>query len=230
MKVTLIDKRTETVDAITFIFKPERTVTWQAGQYIEYTLPHPDVDDRGIKRWFTISRAPYEQNLSITTRFAPKSSTFKTALRQLEIGQTVEAGQPEGDFVLTDPMADYVFIAGGIGITPFRSILQQANYDGQKLKVELLYGNRDDATTVFKTELETLAKSNPNLVVRYINEPQRIDAATIKAIADYHAKSFYVSGPEPMVEAFEKLLSDLGIPEEQQHRDYFPGYEWESKN
>lgn len=226
MKLRLVARHPEVGDVTTLVFEPEQPITWQAGQFLQYSLPHSSVDDRGIKRWFTISAAPFEGKIQITTRFFAKRSSFKTHLHDLKIGDEIEAGVPEGDFVLDDPSKAYVFIAGGIGITPFRSILTQADHDGQKLSVELLYGNRTADTSVFLDHLTALSLRNPALKIHNILEPARIDAALIKQLPDYQSKSYYVSGPEPMVEAFEKILADLRIPESQQHYDYFPGYDW----
>lgn len=227
MKLRLLEKRSEAGDALTLVFQPAHPVTWQAGQYLQYTLPHDDVDDRGVKRWFTISSAPYEGTICITTRFFAKPSSFKHHLHELAVGDEIAAGEPEGDFTLAGPSADYVWIAGGIGITPFHAMLKQAAHDGQKLHVDLLYGNRDAASTIFDTELKAWASANPGLKIHNILEPERITAETIKAIPNYQNKTIYVSGPEAMVEAFEKVLADLGIPKDQQHYDYFPGYDWQ---
>src|SRR5450756_2841841 len=87
-------------------------------------------DDRGSDRWFTIASAPYEKHVMLTTRFAAKeSSTFKQTLKALKPGDTVEISDLDGDFTVDDPQQHYVFIAGGIGITPFRAILKQAAHD-----------------------------------------------------------------------------------------------------
>lgn len=225
MKLTLKDKQPEVGDVTTFVFAPEKPVKWRAGQFVQYTLPHADADDRGIKRWFTISSAPFEGTINITTRFSDKSSSFKRHLKELAVGAEIEAGEPEGDFLISDVGKSYLFIAGGIGITPFHSILKQTHHDDHQLDAVLLYGNRDEATSVFVPEFR--AMGNQKLVIKNIIEPDRITAESITAVEGYKDKLIYVSGPEPMVEAFEKILADLGIPETQQKRDYFPGYKWQ---
>lgn len=224
MKLTLTKKRPEVGDVTTFEFTPAKPLRWRAGQYIQYTLPHTDADDRGIKRYFTISSAPYEGTINISTRFFDKSSSFKRHLQNMAIGAQIEAGEPEGDFVTSDVGKCYLFIAGGIGITPFHAILKQTHHDGHDLDAVLLYGNRDPATSLFVPEFE--AMGNQKLVIKNVLEPERITAESIKIVEGYKDKLIYVSGPEPMVEAFEKILADLGIPETQQKRDYFPGYKW----
>src|SRR6185436_15731863 len=111
-------------------------------------------------RWFTIASAPCEHHVMVTTRFASKQgSSFKKALKALKPGGSIEVSDLDGDFVLGDPRKQYVFIAGGIGITPFRSILKQAAHAGKRLHVTLLYANRNKVAA-YKKELEALAKRN----------------------------------------------------------------------
>ena len=104
MKLILVAKRPETEDVMSFLFRSDAPLKWQAGQFLHYSLPHPDVDDRGITRYFTIASAPFEGHVMLTTRFAGKrSSSFKRALRQLPVGAAVDVGEPDGDFVVGDP-------------------------------------------------------------------------------------------------------------------------------
>jgi ferredoxin-NADP reductase len=215
-------------DVRSFIFEAKDPVSWEAGQFIHYTLEHPEADDRGVERWFTVSSAPSEGDIVITTRInAERSSSFKTALLQLKPGDTIEADAPEGDFVVDDPTQKYVFIAGGIGITPYRSILKEASVQGQQLNVKLIYANRTDEIA-FKQELETLRQSNPNLQIDYVVAPRKLDDEMLQQIADENKDALiYVSGPEPMVEDLTDKLTDMGMPKDSVKGDYFPGYEAE---
>lgn len=227
MKLTLKDKRHESPDAVSFIFQPEKPLTWQAGQFAVYRLPHSDMDDRKDERYFTISSAPSEGgNLMLTTRFAERSSSFKKNLQNFEPGSSIDITGPDGDFTVADPTEELVFIAGGIGITPYRSIL--TDMDRRKLPIHatLLYANRDD-NFIFKDELEALARRHPEFKIKYFVSPQRIDEVAIRdAVPDMSKPVFYVSGPEPMVEAFEKMLSAMSIPAHHIKTDFFPGYDW----
>lgn len=228
MKLKLVERRDEASDVTTFIFQPEQSLEWQAGQYLHYTLPHDNADDRGVERWFTIAAAPHEGHVQITTRFnSQRSSTFKTALKRLLVGDEIEADGPEGDFTVTDPARHYVFIAGGIGITPFRAILNDLDHNGTDIDVRLLYGNSTKEVT-FRKELDALTAKHPKFKVDYIFMPQQIDEATIKALPDYAAQAYYVSGPEPMVGAIATMLEGLGVPKAQVKLDDFPGYDWPS--
>ncbi len=225
MKIKIIEKKEETSGVTTFVFVPEPGFSWQAGQLLHYTLPHENPDDRGIERYFTNSAAPFEKNIHITTRYAGEnSSSFKKALFSMNIGDSIEVDGLEGDFVLDDPNKEYVFIAGGIGITPFRSILADLDHQNKDVNITLLYGNRDD-NFVFKDELEAFKSKHPGLKIFYFGGDNHIDEEAIRQrVPDLTKPIFYVSGPEPMVESFEKMLLNMGIPDEHLKRDFFPGY------
>lgn len=224
MNLTLINKRPEAENTVSFIFQPGSPVHWIAGQYLELSVPHENPDSHGTKHYFTIASAPYEKVIQITTRLS--GSTFKDTLSSLPLGSVLTASGPEGDFTLENPTGEYVFIAGGIGITPFRSILKQLDHEGKKIKVNLLYGNRT-SDVVFKRELEQLSKSNPDFRILYLISPERIDAQSIRAnVPNLSVPMFYISGPEPMVESLETTFqNELGVPDERMKRDYFPGYD-----
>jgi glycine betaine catabolism B len=225
MKLKLAATKQETKDVKSFIFEPQQPITWQAGQFLQYTLPHPDEDSRKHQRWFTNSAAPSEKHVMITTRLtSEKGSSFKKALNSLKVGDEVEAGAPEGDFTIDDPNRNYIFVAGGIGVTPYRSILTEAKANGQKLKVHLLYANRSNDIP-FRQEFDDIAKQNPDFKVDYIIDPDKIDTPMLKAAIDA-AKDpiIYVSGPEPMVEALNDDLHKLGLSDGQIKTDYFPNY------
>ncbi len=230
MKFKLIQKKKEAGDAVTFIFEPPVGFSWRAGQYLHYTLRHPNPDSRGEKRYFTISSAPFTRQIWITTRVSgDKTSSFKKYLSDLTIGGEIEAEGPEGDFILESPVpAEYIFIAGGIGITPFHSILTSLNNRGVNIKVKILYANKTEEI-IFKDELESLASwmGRENIGIYYFVGSEKLTMEKIRAkVPDFTVPIFYLSGPEPMVEAFEKELLGAGVPEARLIRDYFPGYDW----
>ncbi len=226
MKLTLMNKQPVAADVVSFVFRPETPLTWQPGQYFHYVLPHADADDRGTERWFTCSSAPSEGHVMISTRLAgDNGSSFKRALDALESGEQVEADGPEGGFVVDDFSRNYIFVAGGIGITPFRSILIEAANQGSPIKATLLYGNREGEVP-FKDELDTLVANNPNVRVEYVTSPETIDGNMIKQYADAVTDPLiYISGPEPMVASLAVQLADLGVGKESLKTDDFPGYE-----
>jgi ferredoxin-NADP reductase len=225
VKLKLTARKKESLDVVSFIFKPQEPLTWKAGQFLHYVLNHAPTDYRGSDRWFTIASAPFERHVMITTRFAgAKGSTFKKTLQKLKLGDTIEVSDCDGDFTLGDSRAEYVFIAGGIGITPFRSILKQAEHDRKSPRVTLLYANRK-SVAAYKKELDAMAQRNPKFKIHYLFHPHRIDKKTIKELVpDVKKPTFYVSGPEPMVESIGKMLQQIGVPKKHIKQDWFPGY------
>lgn len=217
-----------------FIFTKPSGFNFTPGQFLEWSLPHPSADSRGVRRYFTISASPTEPDLMLTTKFNDKSSTFKKTLQKLETGAEIQADALEGDFVLPENKSKkLVFIAGGIGITPFRSMIKYLVDRQEKRDIVLLHSNKTRQDIVFAD----LFKQAEPLGVRTVqvlteekpaNWPGRtgfIDEALIKKeVADWQDRVFYVSGPEPMVEAFEKLLAKMGLKDSQIKRDFFPGY------
>lgn len=226
MKLTFTGKKPEAPDVMSFLFQPAEAVSWQAGQFFHYVLHHEPTDNRGSDRWFTISAAPFEQVVMLTTRLADEySSTFKKTLKKLKIGDSIEVSDLDGDFVMGDSEHAYVFIAGGIGITPFRAILKQLDHEGKPINVMLLYASRDQ-NIVFKEELDDIATRNPHFQIHHIIAPDRIGEDKIKElIPDISKPIWYVSGPEPMVDAMGKTLHAMGVAEGSLKQDWFPGYE-----
>lgn len=242
MKLQLIEKKQAAPDIISFYFRPDSPLIYKPGQFLRYRIPEAVPDERGENRFFSIASAPYEGPIQLTTRFAPdKGSTFKKDLKNLEIGQSVEATGPSGSFSMDDPNHNYVFIAGGIGITPFRAILLDLDHQGKPLNVSLFYANRTKEA-LFKEDLGKLAQKHPEFKIYYVisDEPVtetpasenikiisgKIDNNLIKSlILNLQSSIFYISGPEPMVLSMEKMIWDMGVPKENTKRDYFPGYE-----
>jgi ferredoxin-NADP reductase len=226
MKLQLVRVQDREGDVKEFVFKPSEPLSWQAGQYMHYVFPHENADDRGEERWFTNSAAPSEGEVRISTRINHEhSSSFKQALQTLQPGDEIESDGPEGDFVLGDLGRNYLFIIGGIGITPVRSILTEAAAQGQQPKATVLYANRSDVIP-FHDELEALKASNPNLNLQYVINPRRIDDALLQStLQSIENPLVYVSGPEPMVKAMLEQLKGLGVSEDNLKGDDFPGYE-----
>lgn len=222
MALTLIEKEHLIDNIWAFRFKPNGPFNWTAGQYVRVELPHDQPDGEGTKRWFTNSAAPYEGIMQITTRLT--HSTFKQALSRLEPGDALELIEnPEGDFIWQDSALPIVFVAGGIGITPFRSILKQRAHDNQPLKLTLIYGGRTPDLP-FKDELGQWQSTHPELSVQYvIGEPLTADSlATL--LPQLNQSLVYVSGPEPMVKVLSEGLKNHGVPEAQLKLDFFPNY------
>jgi ferredoxin-NADP reductase len=225
MKLKLKEIKEEIKGVKTFVFLPEGELKWTAGQFLHYVLHHRPTDDRGSDRWFTIASAPHEEVIKITTRIDPeRSSTFKNELQRLNVGDNIEISEVEGDFVIEDPSKEFVFIAGGIGITPFYAIIKDLVYKKQPLNITLLYANRDK-NIVYQGEFEKISKENPTFKIHYIISPEKISREKISEILpNFQNKIFYVSGPEPMVDSLGNELIGLEVADDQIKQDWFPGY------
>lgn len=223
MKLYLKTQREQFAGVHSFFFQPEEPFLWTPGQYMHYVLEHENADDRGTERWFTISSAPFEHDIVITTRIDDEhSSSFKTALMSLKKGDVISADGPKGKFVLQDG-GHHVFIAGGIGITPFRSMLAQLDHDGTTTNIDLLWSNRDK-NFVYGNEIDAIASRYRTLkVTKFVD--QRIEKEDLETYLNDSSAIFYVSGPEPMVEVYKKLLEEAAVEESRLMTDDFPGYD-----
>ena len=223
MKMKLIVSIEQQPGVHTFVFEPSQPISWQPGQYMHYVLEHPNPDERGTERWFTIASPPYEKNIQITTRLASEEgSSFKKALMAMKIGDNIEADGPKGQFILKEGDYHHVLIAGGIGITPYHSMLAQLAHDSQPANAELLYANNDD-NFVFDDELASWAAKDPTLKIhKFIDK--HIQVEDLKSYLSDEKSVYYLSGPRAMVERYESLLPDLGVAKDQIMTDYFPGY------
>ncbi|OQA11512.1 MAG: dihydroorotate dehydrogenase electron transfer subunit [bacterium ADurb.Bin363] len=140
MKFRIEEKRKEVDDIYSFIFQPQEPVTWQAGQYALYRVSHDNPDNRGETRIFTISSPPFQKRIMLTTNYSfEESSSFKKALFARKAGDVVEAIKIDGKFTVNKEYQKLVFIAGGIGITPFHSIL----LDLEEKKDDILVGSSE---------------------------------------------------------------------------------------
>lgn len=218
-KLKLITKRPEAGNVVSFVFETGG-LEWLAGQNQGYVLPHEGETNNDNEHWFTISSAPSEGVITISTRVS--DSVFKQALNQLQPGDEIERHDLDGDFTWQDASDQpVVLVAAGIGITPFRSILVERAATAKPLSACLLYFNRDEAIP-FQAELNQLAEDHPELTIRYVTG-QPVSADTIMELAPQAAsQTVYLSGPEPMVEAVGGDLKERGVTVKQ---DRFPGYD-----
>lgn len=232
MKAKFDRSRSETDTITTFYFRPENKFEYTAGQYAEFSLPHDQSDKRGGKRWFTLSSCPGDQLLSFTTRLDSKSgSSFKRALSRLKPGQEINVTGPFGDFVLPKLVqTPLVFVALGMGITPFRSILEWLAATGEHRPVKLLYGVNSESDIIFQ---DTFAKAGIHATV-VVSQPTDawggergdISAELILGLEDPGDDALvYLSGPEGMVQTLSRQLTKAGLAGRQIVTDEFPGYQ-----
>ena len=219
-----------------FVFKPEHKLAFVPGQYMEVTLAHERPDSRGNRRYFTLASSPTEDTVHLGVRFYEQGSSFKRALSRLDGRVPLLGAQVAGDFTMpADPRQKLVFIAGGIGITPFRSMLKYLLDTQQRRDIVLFYVNRTANEIVYKdvlaaaqaklgvklfytlTDTEAVPRNWPGFVGR-INEKM-----ILYAVPDYEERMYYVSGPPDMVRSYEDVLLHMGVRREQIKKDFFPG-------
>jgi ferredoxin-NADP reductase len=232
MKVVLDHIDQEAANIRTFYFRPEKPIDYTAGQYIELTLKHDNPDERGQKHWFTLSSGPGHELVSITTKYAgdDKSSSFKKALFHLGPGAELLMSDPMGDFVLPkDASIPLVFVAGGIGLTPFHSIFEWLADHAEHRDIRFIYGVHVEDEIIFQGTFEqagvhaTIVVSEPS--ESWGGERGQLSAELALGLTKPADNALiYISGPEPMVENLEKQFKEAGIKRTQLVTDFFPGY------
>lgn len=198
-----------------------------AGQYLEWTLGQKNTDSRGSRRYFTLASSPTEENLRLGIKFYPNGSSFKNSLFNMKKNSQIVASQLSGEFILPkDINKKLCFIAGGIGITPFRSMIKYLLDTNQKRDIILLYSNKLKSDIVYK-EIFDEAFQKLGIKTIYVSTDTQgfIDEKMIKEqVSDFKDRMFYISGPHSMVDVFEKTLRGMGLPGSQIKIDFFPGY------
>lgn len=195
-----------------------------AGQYIRVSvqnLLHPD--SRGLSRVFSILSSPNDKN-KISVAFRDSGSGFKRTLMELPLGSLVDIQGPFGDFTLPkDVSPPLVFIAGGIGITTFLSMIRYVTEQKLTHQITLLYGNRNAESAAYLEELTVITKQNSHLVLK--NRFERIDANFIQqSIKNLAEPTWYIVGPPAMVAEMRDLLLYLGISDSKIYSEDFFGY------
>ncbi len=226
-----------TPDTVDFIFKPNRKLSYQPGQYMEWTLPHTKPDARGSRRYFTLSSSPTEQYIAIGVKFYNRSSTYKRAMIDMAAGDQIVAAQIGGDFTMPkDVNQKLAFIAGGIGVTPFRSMIKYLIDTNQARDVSMLYAARTMADFAYKDTFEQAREklgaqilyvaSNPGTTMPHPNTiAGPISADIIRhSMPDFNERVFYISGTHAMVEAMQEILTEIGVSSSNVKTDFFPGY------
>jgi len=221
------------LDVWEFIFPLKKKLAFVPGQYMEWTLPHGHSDNRGNRRYFTLASSPTEKDLRIAVKFNNPSSSFKKAMLK---NDQIAAGNRAGNFTLpNDKNENLVFMAGGIGITPFRSMIKYLLDKGEARDIILMYSNKfagdvvfkdlfDQATTIGLRTIYTITDTE-KVPATWKGKVGRVDAnMLINEIPDYKERKFYISGPHAMVEAFKATLKNIGIAKSKIKEDFFPGY------
>ena len=232
IKLRLMRRRKYAGQQEEFVFQANRKLHFLPGQYLELMVPHVKTDLRGERRMFTIASAPLGDEVTIVTRYAEKSSTFKAVLKALRKGSSLTATGIRGDFILPkDSSKKLLFIAGGIGITPFRAHLQALAAAGEKRDITLIYALRQSDEVLFEDIL--FSKEYPVKVILVspdgdeskpgVVKAGRINEALIKkSVDDIKERVVYISGAPQMVADLSGTVRQLGV--KRIKTDDFTGY------
>jgi ferredoxin-NADP reductase/Na+-translocating ferredoxin:NAD+ oxidoreductase RnfD subunit len=228
-----------TADSLEFAFTSDRKLAYQPGQYMEWTIPHNKTDSRGSRRWFTLASSPTEKYIRLGIKVCNNGSSYKRAMLHLNENSALVAAQVAGDFVMPkDINKKLVFIAGGIGVTPFRSMIKYLLDTGEQRSVRMLYSARTPADFAYRDIFEQ-ARQSLGIQTTYIvsdmdtaitvQQPHtiagRLNVNSIKQlIPDYNDCEFYISGTHLMVKALQISLHELGVSRNHIKVDFFPGY------
>lgn len=223
-------------DTYEFVFSG-KAAKFAPGQYAEWTLPIRASDSRGNRRYFTLASSPTEQELKLGIKFYADPSTYKTDLAKFVRGSELLAGSIAGDFTLPrNKKRKLAFIAGGIGVTPFRSIAKYLIDSKEKRDVVLFYSNKTQQEIAYKDVFDEAERANTGFRTIYTltdkgipptwtGERGYVDAAMIaRQVPDYKERTFYISGPHSMVDVFKKTLRQMGVSRFRIKTDFFPGF------
>ena len=236
MRARVAEKREVARGTLLVVFDLlDEEVEFTPGQYFFVTLLDPPHDDeRGARRHFSVVTSPNERGrLGFCTRL--RESAFKRSLAELPVGAEAEVEQPKGSFLLPEATNQpYVFLAGGIGITVFRSMLRYIAEEDLPHRVTLIYSNRDRESTPFLEELSELegARANFDLVLTmtedasWNGETRRIGPELLRDHLgdDLPSYAYLVAGPPGMVDSLVATLRAAEVPEERVSADRFSGY------
>jgi len=235
--VKLVSREEVAEGTMAFHFEKPRGFDFKPGQYADMTLPDPpETDKEGNTRSFSIASPPFQNELIFTTRM--RDTAFKHSLKTVPLSTEVNIGPATGDFTLhKDHATPAVFIAGGIGITPFLSIVRQADRDRPAQKLYLFYSNRRPEDTAFLDLLQKLDSNNPDFRLtctmtemekskkEWKGETELIDKKMLsKYLTSLEEPIYYIAGPPAMVKAMRKMLMTIGIEDSHVKVDEFEGY------
>ena len=220
-----------------FHFEKPEGFAYKAGQFADYTLINPsETDAEGNTRGFSLASAPYEGDLMSATRM--RDTAFKRVLKTMEIGTELTLDAPYGSFTLhNNTLIPAVFLTGGIGVTPVRSIVLQATHDKLPHKIFLFDSNRRPEDSAFLDDLTKAQKNNPNFTfIGTMTEMEKsgsewhgetgfiTKAMLLKYIDDLTLPIYYLAGPPAMVTAMRKTLNEAGVNDDNIRTEEFSGY------
>jgi ferredoxin-NADP reductase len=222
---------------VAFHFEKPSGFNFKAGQFADVTLTDPpETDAEGNTRTFSIASPPFENELVFTTRM--RDTAFKRSLKKVPLATEMKIGSAAGSFILhKNRVKPAVFLAGGIGITPFLSIVRQADHDRLPHKLYLFYSNRRPEDAAFLDTLQTLETTNPNFCLictmtemskskkEWKGETVLIDKEMLsRHLSILQGPIYYIAGPPTMVSAVQRTLVSAGVEEDDIRAEEFAGY------
>lgn len=232
--LTLQSKSEIAKDTYEFIFSKPADFAFKSGQYLEWMLPHKQADGRGVRRYFTIASSPTESVVRLAIKVIENGSSYKKELMRLEPGDGIVCSQLAGDFLLPKDQSEKLgFIAGGIGVTPFSSHLRfMQDTEGVQYDTAFLYCVKSVSELAYQRDFLSYAHTMPvNYIPVVANESveQPMEQGYItqdmleRRVPDFKERHWYISGPPVMVEAYDALLHEAGVPDAKITKDFFPG-------
>lgn len=236
-KTKLKSRQEIAAGTMAFHFEKPEGFVYKAGQFADYTLINPaETDAEGNTRGFSLASAPYEDDLMLATRM--RDTAFKRVLKTMELGTEVTLDAPYGSFTLHNNVSiPAVFLTGGIGVTPVRSIVLQAVHDNVPHRILVFDSNRRPEDAAFLDGLMESHEKNPNYIFvgtmtqmekssrEWYGETGLITKAMLlKSIDDLTLPIYYIAGPPAMVNAMRKTLSEAGVNDDNIRTEEFSGY------
>ena len=235
---TALRKREQIAEGtMAFHFDKPEGFEFRAGQALDWTLINPpESDAEGNTRAFSITSAPFDPELMIATRM--RDTAFKRVLRSIPLGTQVKIDGPSGSFTLhKNASKPAIFLAGGIGITPFRSMIRHASHEHFAHQLYLFYSNRRPEDAPFLADLEELTRQNPDFhFVATMTEmskssrPWKGETGSIspemlaRHIPNLQGPIYYIAGPPAMVTAMRQMLTQAAVDEDDIRTEEFAGY------
>jgi ferredoxin-NADP reductase len=235
--VKLTSKREIALGTMAFHFAKPAGYVYRAGQFARWSLINPaETDAEGNSRVFSFASAPYEDELMVATRM--RDTAFKRVLKTMGLGTEVSLSAPHGSFTLHDDVSvPAVFLTGGIGVTPVRSIELQAAHENVSHRIFVFYSNRKPEDAAFLTDLIEAQNSNPNYSFigtmtqmeksnnEWFGETGYINKAMLQKYIDNLATPiYYLVGPPGMVQTMRQILSEAGVDNDNIRTEEFSGY------
>jgi ferredoxin-NADP reductase len=236
-RIKLKDRKQIAEGTMAFRFEKPEGFAYKAGQFADFTLIDPaETDAEGNVRGFSLASAPYEDYLMFATRM--RDTAFKRVLRTMKPGAELMLDGPYGSFTLhNNSNIPAVFLSGGIGVTPVRSIVLQAAHAKLPHKIFLFDSNHRPEDAAFLDELVEAHEVNQNYTfigtmtkmekssrawhgeTGYINR-----AMFLKYINDLTLPIYYIAGPQAMVKAMREILNEAGVNDDNIRTEEFTGY------